>query len=323
MSRRLGASRPLRTGRSGIALTGVYTETEMGMLSEPGAAPFVEPMAAAFVASVPAELPADPVLPPTSIVWRLSMDLLGPVLALRSFLLQALHPLAMAGVAQYSNWQINPYGRIVATAGYVNTLTFGDRTAARKRAHGVRALHEHVRGTDGESGELFAASDPHLLLWVHIGMVDSYISCARAFGDVLTERECDDCCRDMAEFAELIGIARDDSPRSMAALTTAFTTYQPELRCSAAARDATAILLDPPGLDAETSESARLIGAAAVSVLPEWARQLYGWSSEPITPAYRTAVRQELGVLDIAFELEPGVLEARQRVQGWMRAARR
>jgi hypothetical protein len=62
---------------------------------------------------------------------------------------------------------------------------------------------------------------------------------------------------------------------------------------------------------------------AAVTSLPDWAREMYGYSAPPLTPARQTEIRQALGVLDAVFLGEPGVLEARQRITLRMRAAQR
>ena len=107
----------------------------------------------------------------------MSADLASPVAALRSLLMQALHPLAlhpaMAGVDQHGGRPRDPAGRIAATAAYLTTLTFGDRAAARHAAARVRRIHDHVRGTDAVTGRPYAAADPALLLWVHGALVDS------------------------------------------------------------------------------------------------------------------------------------------------------
>jgi uncharacterized protein (DUF2236 family) len=82
----------------------------------------------------------------------MSADLASPVAALRSLLMQALHPLAMAGVDQHSSWRRDPAGRLAATTAYLATVTFGDRAAARRAAARVRRIHDHVRGTDAVTG---------------------------------------------------------------------------------------------------------------------------------------------------------------------------
>ena len=94
-------------------------------------------------------------------------------------MMQALHPLAMAGVDQHSDWRQDPVGRLAATSAYLATVSFGDRAAAERVAARVRRIHEHVAGTDTRDRPPYAASDPALLLWVHAALVDSTLA-ARA-----------------------------------------------------------------------------------------------------------------------------------------------
>jgi hypothetical protein len=96
---------------------------------------------------------------------------------------------------------------------------------------------------------------------------------------------------------------------------------QPELLCTAAARESMAYLLDPPGLDPELAEIWQDIREATLISLPDWARQLYGYTAPALTEDRRQEIRQALGVLDAVFLGEPGVLEARQRITLRMRAA--
>src|SRR4029077_16868308 len=112
----------------------------------------MEPLARAYEHSVP-ERPMDGGLFGSgSIVWRVHRDRSFPLAAIRSLMVQALHPLAMAGVAQHSTWQRDPFGRLAATAGHVFPRTYGDTAAAESAAARVRAVHRHVNGTDPVTG---------------------------------------------------------------------------------------------------------------------------------------------------------------------------
>jgi uncharacterized protein (DUF2236 family) len=243
------------------------------------------------------------------------------VAGLRSLLMQALHPLAMAGVDQHSGWRRDPVGRLAATSMYVNTVTFGERAAAERAAARVRRIHEHVRGTDSVTGQQYAASDPGLLLWVHAALVESTIVACRLFGNLLTGEAADRYAEEMVAAAELVGIPRDRVPASVAQLDRYLDAVRPQLRCTPAAAESMAYLLDPPGLDEEVGEIWQDIREGAVAALPEWAREMYGYQAAPLTEDRRTEIRQALGVLDVVFLGEPGVLEARQRITLRMRAA--
>ena len=116
------------------------------------AAGLVERSAAAYVSGVPEDPADDGFFGPASVTWRVSTDLGRPVAGLRALMLQALHPLAMAGVDQHSNWRSDPVGRLAATGGYLATISFGDRAAAERAASRVRRVHEHINGTDQVTG---------------------------------------------------------------------------------------------------------------------------------------------------------------------------
>jgi uncharacterized protein (DUF2236 family) len=122
--------------------------------------------------------------------------------------------------------------------------------------------------------------------------------------------------------AELVGVPRPLVPASVAELERYVASVRPELSCTPAARESMAYLLDPPGLDEEIAGFWQDVRDAAIAVLPEWARQMYGYSAPPLSPGRRTEIRQSLGVLDVMFLSEPGVLEARQRISLRMRTGR-
>jgi uncharacterized protein (DUF2236 family) len=286
------------------------------------AAGLVERSAAAYVSGVP-ENPADAgFFGPGSVSWRVSTDLGRPVAGLRALMLQALHPLAMAGVDQHSNWRADPVGRLAATSGYLATITFGDRAAAEQAAARVRRIHEHITGTDTITGQRYEASDPALLLWVHATLVDSGIVAAGMFGMPLPAPDADRYVAEMVAAAELVGVPAGQVPASLSDLDSYLTASRPALRCTSAAAESMAYLLDPPGLDEDIAEIWADIREGVVATLPSWSQEMYGYPAAPLTPARQTEIRQALGVLDAVFLGEPGVLEARQRITLRMRAAR-
>src|ERR1700693_2982326 len=110
------------------------------------------PLARAYERSVQ-ERPADSGLfGPRSLVWRVHRDRAFPLAGMRSLMVQALHPLAMAGVEQHSGWNRDTSGRLAASSGYVLTVTSGDTVAAKAMAARVRSVHTRVRGTDTVTG---------------------------------------------------------------------------------------------------------------------------------------------------------------------------
>lgn len=280
----------------------------------------IERSAAAFARAIP-DAPGEGYFGPASVAWRVSADLSGPIAGLRALLIQALHPLAMAGVDQHSDWRSDPVGRLAATSAYLATVLYGERQVADRAATRVRRIHDRVTGVDPETGRSYAASDPALLLWVHAALVDSGIAGCALFGDELSAADADSYVEEMTAAAVIVGIPAHMVPSSTAELAAYLQSVRPELRCSAAAKESMAYLLDPPGLDADVAEIWQDIREAAVVSLPDWACELYGYRSPPLTAMRRNEIRQALGVLDAVYIGEPGVLEARQRIMLRSRAA--
>ncbi|MEY3619305.1 MAG: hypothetical protein RL726_2003 [Actinomycetota bacterium] len=189
---------------------------------------------------------------------------------LRALLFQSLHPLAMAGVAQHSDYKADPWGRLQRTADFLAATTFGPADQAQRTIDMIKRVHTKVVGTASD-GRPYSANDPHLLEWVHIAEVDSFIAAHRTFGDVkLSEDDYDQYVADMAIIATALGVV--DAPRSQAELRTALRKYRPELRSSAEARDAARYLLLTPPLPIVVRPAYGLLAAAAVSLMPAWTR---------------------------------------------------
>jgi uncharacterized protein (DUF2236 family) len=280
----------------------------------------LEKLAQAFVRAVPEHPADDGLFGPRSIVWRVNRDRVSPLAGMRSLMLQALHPLAMAGVAQHSTWRQDPFGRLAATNSYLLTTTYGDRDSALKAAAWVRKVHVHVRGADPETGLPYSAEDPALLLWVHAAMVESVVTVVQRYGRTLDGTDADRYVAEMVRFAEIVGVPAEDVPTTVAALRDYIDSVELR-RATPAAKDAIGVVMDPPELDDDTRDLWRDLAQVAVGTLPEWARDMYGFAAPPPELLERETVRQLLGALDLAFESLPGVLEARQRIELRMRAA--
>jgi len=220
----------------------------------------------------------------------------------------------MAGVAQHSDWRRDPFGRLAATSGYVLTVTYGDRAAAHAAAERVRAIHKHVRGVDPETQLPYAAEDPDLLLWVHAALVESIATIVQRYGRSLDAADADRYVAEMVPFAEIVGVPREMVPKTVAENTEYLRSVE-LVRITEAARDAIAVVLEPPGLDPETRELWRDLSEVAIGTLPAWARDAYGFAMPPPEKLERELVRQLLGTLDLAFESIDGVIDARRRIE--------
>jgi uncharacterized protein (DUF2236 family) len=288
------------------------------------AAGLIERAATAFAAAVPERPADDGYFGPGSVTWKLTADLTGPVAGLRSLIVQALHPLAMAGVDQHSDWRSDPVARFASTLKFVITRTYGDRAAADRAAAIVRKIHERVHGTDTVTGQPYSAQDPDLLLWVHAIEVDSALRTAILFGAAeVSDADADRFVAEMTVAAELVGTPKGLAPASVAELDAYLEDVRPQLRLTPAAADAAAYLLNPAGLDEGVAELWAEVRDAVLGSLPGWASDLYGFGRTELSPGRREEIRQALGVFDALTIGEPGVLEARQRIELRVRGAQR
>jgi uncharacterized protein (DUF2236 family) len=199
---------------------------------------------------------------------------------IRALLLQSLHPRAMAAVAAHSGYRSDPWGRLTRTATFLAQTTFGPVDQAERAVATVRAVHRRVTGTT-EDGEPYAASDPHLLAWVHLAEVDSFLLAHQRYGRrPLDPAGCDAYVAQTAEVGERLG-ARD-LPRTLAGLHAALGAYRPELRATTAARQAADFLRHETPLPAAVRPFYGALWGGAVVLLPVWARAELGLARVPL-----------------------------------------
>ena len=200
-----------------------------------------------------------------------------------ALLLQSLHPLAMAAVADHSGYRTDPWGRLQRTSYFLAVTTFGPADDAADAIRRVRAIHERVTGT-AQDGRPYAASDPRLLEWVHIAEADSFLRAHQAFGArPLDQAGRDGYVADMARIAVELGVPAP--PRTEAELAERIESYRPELTGSAEAREAARFLLLNPPLPLIARPPYGVLAAAAVSLLPRWARKPLLLPALPLTEA--------------------------------------
>jgi uncharacterized protein (DUF2236 family) len=189
---------------------------------------------------------------------------------LRALLLQSLHPLAMAGVAQHSDYRGDPWGRLQRTSTFLAVTTFGTATDAQRAVDRVRGIHQRVHGTAAD-GRQYHASDPHLLEWVHIAEVDSFLLAHQLYGAApLDQSGRDGYVADTARIATALGVL--DPPVTEKELRMRIDAFRPELAGTPVAREAARYLLLTPPLPIAARAPYGLVAATSVSMLPAWAR---------------------------------------------------
>ena len=189
---------------------------------------------------------------------------------IRTLLLQTLHPLAMAGVAEHSHYRSDPFGRLQRTGEFLATTTFGTAADAERAVARVRGVHRRVVGTS-PAGRPYAASDPHLLEWVHITEVDSFLRAHQRHGShPLDAAGCDSYVQQVGQVAERLGVV--DPPQSVAEVDERLTAFRPELEGTAQARAAARFVMFQPPVPVAARPGYGVLAAAAVAMLPWWAR---------------------------------------------------
>ncbi len=190
---------------------------------------------------------------------------------IRSLLLQSLHPLAMAGVAGHSGYRSDPWGRLQRTSTYLAMTTFGPIDQAEALIDRVRSIHERVRGKTVD-GSPYSASDPHLLMWVHLAEIDSFLATYDRYGAAsATPQFRDDYVAQTGLVAGRLGVR--NPPQTYAELQDGLRAYRPELVGNTLAWDAAKFLLLSPPLPLPARPGYGMLAAAAVSSLPGWARR--------------------------------------------------
>jgi uncharacterized protein (DUF2236 family) len=190
---------------------------------------------------------------------------------LRALMFQALHPAAMTGVAEHSGYRGDMWGRLARTSTFVAVTTYGTAEDAQAAVDAVRRIHERVTGTMAD-GTPYSASDPHLLGWVHVAEVDSFLVAHQRYGaEPLDAAGRDTYVAQTGRVAEALGVV--DPPRTEDELRDALASYRPELRGTAGAREAARFLLLNPPLPLLARGPYGGLAAAAVELMPLWARR--------------------------------------------------
>jgi uncharacterized protein (DUF2236 family) len=237
---------------------------------------------------------------PGSVTWRIHSDPSMVVAGFRALLLQATHPLVMAGFEANSSYRVDPWGRLKRTGEYIGTVTFGTRTEAEAAGARLRALHGRLPGgIEPESGLPFRVDDPELLRWVHCTEVESFLTCYQRSGGRLAPGEADQYVTEMRESARLVGLDPESVPGTTAELAAYFAAVRPRLRVTeVAARGAIWGFVPPMPLWVKVMTPARPAWAGLVSVaaglLPRWARRLYGLPGLPTTDLAASAAARGL-----------------------------
>lgn len=251
---------------------------------------------------------------PDSMVWRVHADPASLVGGLRALLIQALHPVAMAAVAQHSNYRDDPWSRLMRTSEYLSVTTFGDTASARAAGARLRTIHRSIKGVDSVTGRAYRADDPDLLLWVHNVEVHSFLKSYRTYAASIDDRDADRYVKEMVRHAELVGLAAKDVPQSANDLRDYLRSFE-GLALTPPAREGVRYVLAPP-MPVALRPLWTVAAAGAVALLPTTIRELYGFPSlPPATATVRAATYLFLRAAKLLLPPPPPVREALERAE--------
>lgn len=245
---------------------------------------------------------------PEDVTWRLQLDRAMWVAGVRALMLQALHPLALQGVWQRSDFRVDPTGRLLRTADYVAVTTYGSPEEVEQAAARVRRVHAALSFTDPATGRRHRVDQADLLLWVHCAEVVSYLEVVTRAGLRLSRAEADRYLAEQTRTAALVGLDPAQVPASVEQMRRYLTAVRPHLHAGPEARAVVRYLLWPalPDRLAWLRPLRPLwlpVGALAYYTLPDWARRAYRLLPEP--PGTQTAATTALGLLRTALNALP------------------
>jgi uncharacterized protein (DUF2236 family) len=236
---------------------------------------------------------------PDSAIWKISREWVLMLGGGRALLMQAAHPLALAGFLEHSDYSGGPWKRLERTMDAVWSAVYGSPEEAERVGHRVRAMHSKVNGrlTRGvgpyPAGTPYDARDPELLMWVHATLVDTALLMYRTYVRPLSVDEQESYYQDMKVLARLFGTPDEAIPETYAD----FEAYKRAMIDSDAiqvtdeARELGRIVLKPP-LPFVARPVWEVVNFATAGFLPRKLREGYGFTW---TPAHRAVLAGSAG----------------------------
>lgn len=262
---------------------------------------------------------------PGSVTWRVNREgvlLLGGGAAL---ILQVAHPLVAAGVAEFSNYREDPWGRLYRTLDLTTRIVFGDTATALEAGRRIRNVHTRVHGVTKElggrypAGTPYDATDPELLMWVHATLVDTSLRVYTRYAGSLTIADKQRYYEEQKLLAEQFGIPLECQPHTFAA----FNEYVSEMLAGdrIAVTDALRDVVDAtlrPELPLVARPFVEAINLATTGLLPERLRDElelpWGPLRERVLGTQRALLRRLVPVLPSLVRDFPPARSARRRV---------
>lgn len=216
----------------------------------------------------------DALFDPSSPVWRVHGDVVSMMVGgVAALLLQMLHPAALAGIWDHSDFRRDMLGRLRRTARFIALTTYGDRAEAESAITRVRRIHSAVAGALPD-GTRYHAQDPSLLAWVHVTEAVCFLNAWQRYGAApLDPAEADAYFADFARIPLALGA--DPVPRARAEAMALIERMRPELSVDVRTRTVSGLILNARQKPAMRPVQ-HLLNQAAIGLLPDWARAMHG-----------------------------------------------
>src|SRR6266513_5636011 len=258
---------------------------------------------------------------PGSVSWQVDREVTVLFGGARALLMQAAHPLVVAGVNQTQMYERSPWKRLQRTLMLSFTITFGTTAEAHAAADRINEVHARIKGTDPVTGKTYDALDPHLLLYVHATLVDSAL-----LYEELTIGRLDDEGRqrfheEQMLAAELVRIPKESIPPTVPALRAWLADVEDrgELAVTEGALRVAGLFMDPPH-DAEWRPILPQVARLAFGTLSPLVREMYGirWNATK-----EAALRSTFALMRTARPLLPAKYRYVEPYSDWVREGRR
>jgi uncharacterized protein (DUF2236 family) len=257
---------------------------------------------------------------PGSVSWRVHREITVLFGGARAVLMQAAHPLVIAGARRSGFYERNPWRRLQRTLILTYTITFGTKAQARAAADAINEVHARIHGIDAVTGLPYDALDPDLLLYVHACLVDSALLFEELTMGKLDERGRQRFHEEQMLAAEMVLVPRASIPPTVPALRAYLRDVESSgILCVTDAADRVAELFRNPPKDAEWRPVLKAVSRLAFSTLPPSLSKAYGFEQ---TPRQRAAMRAGLVAIRAFRPLLPPRYRFIGPYQEWRRRRR-
>jgi uncharacterized protein (DUF2236 family) len=172
----------------------------------------------------------------------------------------------------HSRYEKEPLGRLAGTIRWLTVTTFACNDAVQTEANRVNRMHTRVVGNEPVS---YRAADPHLLLWVHIAFMDSFLAAHQRYCVAPIPGGADAYIEQWGRSVAPLGLT--DVPASSVQLDQLMQRFQSELVYDQNTEQVVRFIKNPPLPKLVKPVYKILFHAAVISLRPEH-RELLGLS---------------------------------------------